>query len=316
MKNFFKYGISILLIIVIIIVLIMTIFKNKDTNNTLAEKAREELNYLDLEIIGLLNSLNNITIENYKISTKEVNLGGSESNPSIDSSSSNEQESSNKSENGGEGGGKGNSSGSSSSDDGNTSATTNKSAEKIKVTELLSKNIIGNSSKINWEVITSRVENLYSIWSTIAIDLEELNVEGNKINEFGVALNELTLKIKENNKEKSIHDLVNMYEKVLTFYNSFDNNLTANERRLKEIKYNIAIAYDNVETGKWEIAKTYVKEALNKNKEILNNLDQTNEFNIRKIDIILNQIQSSLNTEDKDIFYINYRNLIEEVNLM
>lgn len=67
---------------------------------------------------------------------------------------------------------------------------------------------------------------------------------------------------------------------------------------------------------KWEEAKKYVEEAQKKNTEILNNLEKTNAFNIKKINIILNQIHSSLDTKDKEIFYINYRNLIEEVNLM
>ena len=316
MKNFFKYGISILIIIIIITLLCLTLFKNKDENNMLAEKVRDQLNYLDLEVIGLLNSLNNITIENYKISTKEVNLGNSNSNPSI--TSDGQENSDNKSENEGASGGKGSSSEASGNTNSSstTSATTNGAEEKIKVTELISKNIIGDSKKINWQLITSRVENLYSIWSTIAIDLKELNVPMDKIDNFNVALNELTLKIKEQNKEESIQELVDMYEFILNYYNSFDNNLSTNDKRLKEIKYNIIIAYENVEIEKWDLAKTYVSEAKKKNDEILNNLEQTNEFSIKKINITLNQIQSALETKDKDIFYINYRNLIEEINLM
>jgi len=46
----------------------------EDNNNILNQKVKEELLYLDLEIVSLINSLNNITIENYKISTQEISL--------------------------------------------------------------------------------------------------------------------------------------------------------------------------------------------------------------------------------------------------
>ena len=41
---------------------------------SMEDKVKEELGYLDYEIINLINTLNNITIENYKIASKEVSL--------------------------------------------------------------------------------------------------------------------------------------------------------------------------------------------------------------------------------------------------
>jgi len=198
---------------------------------------------------------------------------------------------------------------------GNSSAS-GESSEKIEVTELLTKNIIGESKDVNWELIKSRTENLYSIWSTVSIDLAELNVSQDKINAFNTALNQVTLEIKNENKSEGVQKFVDLYGNVLEFYNSFDNNMSANDKRLKEIKYNIIIAYENVEIDKWDEARIFVEEAQRKNIEILSNLEDTNSFNIKKINIILNQIYSSLDTQDKDIFYINYKNLIEEINLM
>jgi len=198
---------------------------------------------------------------------------------------------------------------------GNSSAS-GESSEKIEVTELLTKNIIGESKDVNWELIKSRTENLYSIWSTVSIDLAELNVSQDKINAFNTALNQVTLEIKNENKSEGIQKFVDLYGSVLDFYNSFENDMSANEKKIKEIKYNIIIAYENVEMDKWDEARSFVEEAQRKNVEILSNLEGSNEFNIKKINIILNQIYSSLDTKDKDIFYINYKNLIEEINLM
>lgn len=62
----------------IIIFLIAIFFLSGCTLNqntiSLNDKVKEELLYLDTEIISLINSLNNISIENYKIATKEITL--------------------------------------------------------------------------------------------------------------------------------------------------------------------------------------------------------------------------------------------------
>ena len=74
MKKSFKN----ILIYIIITILLITL-SGCNTNKSklsLNDKVKEELLYLDTEIISLINSLNNITIENYKIDTKEITLRG------------------------------------------------------------------------------------------------------------------------------------------------------------------------------------------------------------------------------------------------
>ena len=92
--------------------------------------------------------------------------------------------------------------------------------------------------------------------------------------------------------------------------------MSANEKKLKEIKYNIVLTYKNVEIENWEEATNFANKAKEINTDIIANLGDTNEYSIKKINIILDQIIDSLNVKDKDIFYINYKNLIEEINLM
>lgn len=214
------------------------------------------------------------------------------------------------------GGSQGSETSSSSGEEGASSGSEESSEESVEVTELTSKNIIGEDKEPDWNLIISRVENLYSIWSTISIDLVQLGVTDDKINQFNSNLNEITLKAKEKNKAESITKLVDLYGNVLDLYNSFDNNMSNNEKKLKEIKYNIILAYENVEIDNWESASDFANKARDINNEILKNIEDTNEYSVKKIHIILNQILDSLNTEDKDIFYINYKNLIEEINLM
>lgn len=73
MKVYLKNIFTILIIFILLLSLTGCNSKYKN-ENMLNEKVKEELAYLDSEIVNLINSLNNITIENYKISTKEVDL--------------------------------------------------------------------------------------------------------------------------------------------------------------------------------------------------------------------------------------------------
>lgn len=71
MKIYLK---KIFIIIIIFSLLLLLTGCGEDNSQILNEKVKEELLYLDLEIVSLINSLNNITIENYKISTQEISL--------------------------------------------------------------------------------------------------------------------------------------------------------------------------------------------------------------------------------------------------
>ena len=57
-----------------IIILILSGCSMNSNNVSLNDKVKQELLYLDTEIISLINLLNNISIQNYKIDTKEISL--------------------------------------------------------------------------------------------------------------------------------------------------------------------------------------------------------------------------------------------------
>ena len=71
MKIYIK---KLFIILILFVLLVVLTGCGEDDSNILNQKVKEELLYLDLEIVSLINSLNNITIENYKISTQEISL--------------------------------------------------------------------------------------------------------------------------------------------------------------------------------------------------------------------------------------------------
>ena len=44
----------------------------------------------------------------------------------------------------------------------------------------------------------------------------------------------------------------------------------------------------------------------------LNNIQDKNNYDTNKKYILLNEIQSAANTKDKDVFFIKYKNFVEE----
>ena len=67
-----KLIISILLLIAMII---LTGCSNQESSNDdNKEKVVQELDYLDTHIVSIINKLNNINLENYNVTSEEINL--------------------------------------------------------------------------------------------------------------------------------------------------------------------------------------------------------------------------------------------------
>ena len=88
MRNKIIYGI---LVILTISVMFLTGCTNQTTNNEdIKTKVGQELEYLDSQIISIANKLNNISMQNYAISSEEVDLGQENSSGTSSSQSGNE----------------------------------------------------------------------------------------------------------------------------------------------------------------------------------------------------------------------------------
>ncbi len=81
MRNF-KIIFSIFLIIAILVSL--TACNNGKNNEDMKSKIIEEMDYLDTKIVSISNKLNNISLQNYEITSEEISIeqessGGGES---------------------------------------------------------------------------------------------------------------------------------------------------------------------------------------------------------------------------------------------
>ena len=302
-----KNNIKILSLILVILLVSFTLVgcQKVDEHQELINKSVEELDYLEFSISSMLNAINNIPMQNYEISLKEVNLDTNENGQQESSSSgSSSGNSSNSQQEGG-----------SSSGSGGSSSGQNQS-EKITVTEMIPSNILNRSKETNWDTIKQDIEDLYEPWNTIILDLYKLNVNNEQILNFTTQLDNATKAITEENKKNALVSLSNMYAYIPMFLEYFSTDTA-----LKNIKYTksyIFSAYSIVEDDNWEEVKSKVLEAEKTLTAVINNLEfaKNNEYNINKTYVVFKELQNSLNREDVELFYIKYKNFMEEINIL
>ncbi len=275
-----KYIVTIIILFTIIILSIGGYFlyskaKSNEGNSvdTLKSKCISELDYLNTEIIEIMNGLNNISYENFQITNKEVEVSKEESNTisenSIDSS----------------------------------------------VVEF--QNIITeDKDKVDWQNIRGRVENMYTSWTTILIDLTTLNVNRDNLLKYNQIMDTMIGNLEAEKKEECLKNGADLYSLLVTYIQdvSGDSNLIS----LYKVKSNILYAYYRVDAKDWDSVNNYIQTAISEFGNIMNN--QVNNINdidsINKAYVLINELGQDAINNNGSVFYINYKNLMQVLENM
>ena len=128
---------------------------SNNAEEKLNEKAVSEIEYFNSKLIGVLNKLNNITFENYKMTTKKTELNAQSSEEEKSSSSGSSQNSDEGSSGGGSQEGSGGSSGGSSGDGSSNGGEKSNSI----ITSQMAPNTILNpqTTEIDWNGIKNEI---------------------------------------------------------------------------------------------------------------------------------------------------------------
>lgn len=293
-----KYIITILTLFFLIILSITGYFaygsiKGNEANSieTLREKCKLEIEYIGDNIILIMNELNNISNTNTQIVSEEIEESKSSSSNQNNSSGGSEENSNGQNQN--------------SENQKNTITLNN-----ISSTSILEKNDI---DKVNWNSIEIKVQDLYSAWTSIMIDLSTLSVNKDNLLEFNNNLDRISKSIDDKNKIESLINSAELYNLLTKYANEFYTD--KNEVSLLNVESSILYSYAEIERDNWSEAGNYITKAKNEFSNVLNN--QIN--NINKIDIInkayvlINELEEDCNNNERKIFLINYSNLIQEL---
>ena len=292
----------------IFIFLIITIFalsgcKNSETKD-LNSKVNEEINYMSVSLISILNKLNNISFENYYVTTEEVSK---DSDPSSEQGSNSMQSSaemneedksknSNQNETGGDGGQQDN---------------------KISVSTIKSKRVLSEDrTNIDWTTIKNDIESFYLTWNSIIIDLYKLGVNNQDILNFSSKLDETVINIKNENKVDSLRLLSELYSIIPTFMNSYASDQT--DINIQLTRSYVINAYALVEKKDWNSINDQIKKAEEAFNNVMTDVNFINEknYNVNKTYVSLKELQNSILLNDPDVFYIKYKTFMEEINLL
>lgn len=191
-----------------------------------------------------------------------------------------------------------------------------KNKEPKNITELNENNILKNDRKANWNQLQTTVENLHLSWSTILLDLYKLDINKDDILKFSTLLDKLTVNVKDEKKIDTLDNLTEMYSCIVGYIHAIasEDEMYKNVAKTRE---SIFYAYAGVDKDNWEEVKNHLNNAEISFLVVVNDTNnQEKEFNINKTYITLKELQNGISDNDKDVFYIKYKNLLEELNFL
>lgn len=302
--------------------------KENNNENSKKEKIDQEMKYLDSKIITMMNRLNNISFSNYKVVSEDVkenktgSTSGNEKNTSSqsdaesgsDSSSSNSGSDDSSGEKSSDSSKQG---GNSSSSQGEQSSEDSENSQIFKMAQdVLLLNDYEQNQEIRWEEIKKNIENLYTIWATITIDLTSVNANKDEILEFNKILDDLATDVKNKNKDASLLGLSKLYSLIPKYMQSYDTDEL--NKKIITTKSYILNAYALANSENWsEVSKELTKATESFEAVMTNSSNYSNkELNINRSYLLLEELAKSTEKKDKQIFYLRYKNLLQELNII
>lgn len=308
MKKYKKFLFFFLILVIIILSFFLYNSISNENKDDGKEKALSEIEYLENKLELLFNKLNNIENNNYSLSVKKIeesssSQSGSENNNENSGESSGSSEEQSNSSNSEEE--SGNSSNSSSDSKGNVGNNEEYNLEQSGI-------LTNNNNNIDWKSIKLEVESLYSEVATITLDLYSLGISREDVLGFNQELDNLTISVKEENKENTLSNLSKLYDYIPKYLKSVTND----EIFIGKIdtKNNLFKAYSILDSKNWQEIGNNVINTINSFSNNLLNKQTDKQYIINKIYIMLNELQSAVNKQDDSIFLIKYKNILEEID--
>lgn len=277
LKNIIK-TLSIIFLVALVIISFSGCSKQKTDEEQLRDKNISEIDYLDNYIMLMLNSINDIDLKQYDAKIEKTeNL-----NEILQESEE-----------------------TSSEDTGNN----------VVQYSMVPNTILNANKTINWENLKLEIENLNNTWPSIIVDLYKANVDNKKLTEFSDLINTCIGNIKNENRTETLNSLAKLYEYIPVFLEKIASDNKQIE--LAKTKVEVIKAYVNIDFTNWEELKTSLDRAISNFEPIVNNTSEAEkEYNIRKAYVLLQEFKNAVDTNDKDLLFMKYKNLMEELIIL
>lgn len=298
-------------VLVILSIFIITLSGCSDNadNEDMKSKVSRELDYLDTQIISILNDLNNISLQNYTVTPEEITLGENSSSGGSSSGGSSSQVG---------GSSDGTAQGAEQKQSSSQSQSANTTQEsKTTIMKMEPENVLSsNDNDIDWKSIKNNIETINESWGVVILDLSNMNVDNNDILNFSSTLDDCILSIKD---EKKADTLINI-AKLYSFIPKFERGISAENstQNIKQVKSYIINAYSLVEKDDWTAIGNNISECEKTFKNITNDMEymKDKEYKVNRTYVLIKELQNSLTYKDKKLFYVKYKNVMESINTL
>lgn len=297
------------LIILSIFIITLSGCNNDTKNEDMKSKIARELDYLDTQIISILNDLNNISLQDYTVTPEEITLGEDGSSGGSSSGGSSSQSG-------------GSSEGSSQGEEQKQSSSQSQSASdtqksKITIMKMEPENVLSSDENdIDWNSIKNNIETINEAWGVVILDLSNMNVDNNDILNFSSTLDDCILSIKDEKKTDTLTNIAKLY----SFIPKFERGISAENsiQNIKQVKSYIINAYSLVEQDDWTAIGNNISESEKTFKNIINDMEymKDKEYKVNKTYVLIKELQNSLTYKDKKLFYVKYKNVMESINTL
>jgi hypothetical protein len=168
--------------------------------------------------------------------------------------------------------------------------------------------------EINWEYVKGEVETLYSSIPTITLDLYQIGVAQEDILEFNKEFDQLTKKVEEEKKEETLSELAKLYSYIPKFMDKVTNEEI--KKIVSETKANLFNAYSKLDSKNWNEIANNIKQTIDTYSALMTstNVETSKQYTVSRAYVMLNELQNAVNIQDKTIFLIKYKNILEEIN--
>ena len=178
--------------------------------------------------------------------------------------------------------------------------------------QMIENSILVGNTEPNWEDLIYDIEQIYSNWSIVTLDLYKQNINNQKILSFNVDLDNAAKAIKDKNKEQSLILLAKLYSYIPAYFEDFsDDQMQTN---LYKVKSNLFNAYSIIGQNNPNEVKNYLQASEEAMVSMMNNIQNQKTYNLNKAYILLKDLQTTVYKNDVNIFYLKYKNLSEELN--
>lgn len=302
-------GIAIV-VIIIAIVGMRKIMNNNTKESSINKKINNELDYLGTTTLSMINSLNNLNLEDVvKVRRTSTNSGDNSQN-NANSSSGDEGKNNSKTSDSQQ---QEDSSSNSKTDETSSTGTDMKNTKSFSLDD--NSILLRDNTNVDWSALESEAENLFTAWSTIILDLNSLSISNEDILAYNSNLDSLLKALKDNDKANSAISLANLYSLNSKYINESSKN--DESKKLAYIKSNVISAYSLVTAEKWEQVNQLLDQAEKGLLDVINtsgNTEERKQTKINKSYVMLKELIKTSNEKNAEIFYLKYINLIKELN--